>query len=83
MRLRTAIVFGIGYVLGAKAGRDRYEQLRRAYRRATSNENVRKVIDQSKEVIDSSTAQTREAVAKQLSEAGEVIRQRAGGNGQA
>lgn len=82
MKLRTTIAFGVGYVLGTKAGRDRYEQLRRAYRRATSNENVRKVIDQSKELIDSSTLQTRAAVAHQLSQAGDTIRQKADGNGQ-
>ena len=79
MKLRTAIVFGIGYLLGAKAGRDRYEQFRRAYRRTTSNDSVRKVIDQGKEIGDSGTAQVRDVVAEQLSQAGNVIRDRAGG----
>lgn len=81
MKLRTAIAFGIGYLLGAKAGRDRYEQLRRAYRRATANEQVRKVIDQGKEIVDSGTAQVRGVVSEQLSQAGDVIRERADGNG--
>ena len=81
MKLRTAIVFGIGYLLGAKAGRDRYEQLRRTYRRATSNAGVRKVIDQGKEIVDSGTAQVRDVVAEQLGQAGDVIRDRAEGNG--
>lgn len=81
MKLRTAIAFAVGYLLGARAGRDRYEQLRRAYRRATSNENVRKVIDQGKEIVDSNTAQVRGAVSDQLSHAGDAIRQRAEGNG--
>ncbi|MCP4303758.1 MAG: hypothetical protein GY926_20350 [bacterium] len=76
MKLRTAVVFGIGYLLGAKAGRDRYEQLRRTYRRATSNESVRKVIDQGKDIVDSSTTQVRGAAADQLRNAGEVIRNR-------
>jgi len=77
MKLRTAIVFGIGYLLGAKAGRDRYEQLRRTYRRATSNASVRKVIDQSKDIVDSGTAQVRDVVADQLGQAGDAIRDRA------
>ncbi|MBW9210562.1 hypothetical protein KV102_10020 [Mumia sp. zg.B53] len=34
MKLRTLAVFGIGYVLGTKAGRDRYEQIVAAARRA-------------------------------------------------
>lgn len=81
MKLRIAIAFGIGYLLGAKAGRDRYEQLRRAYRRATSNEGVRKVIDHGKEIVDSGTAQVREVVADQLGQAGTMIRNRVDGNG--
>ena len=81
MKLRIAIAFGIGYLLGTKAGRDRYEQMRRAYRRATANENVRRVIDQGKEIVDSGTAPIRGVVAEQLSSAGEAIRERAGGNG--
>ena len=74
MKLRTAIVFGIGYLLGTRAGRDRYEQLRRTYRRAASNENVRKVIDQGKEIVDSGTAQIRDKAADQLKNAGKAIR---------
>ena len=80
MKLRTAIVFGVGYLLGAKAGRDRYEQLRRTYRRATSNESVRKVIDQGKGIVDSGTAQVRDVVAEQLNQAGDVIRDRVDGD---
>ncbi len=77
MKLRTAIVFGIGYVLGTKAGRDRYEQLRRLYRRTTSNEKVRQVIDQGKDIVDSGTAQVRGVASDQLRNAGEAIRKRA------
>ena len=77
MKLRTALVFGVGYVLGSRAGRDRYEQLRRLYRRATSNERVRQVIDQGKEVIDSNTEQIRDIAADQMKNVGEAIRNRA------
>ncbi|WP_262848247.1 hypothetical protein [Mumia quercus] len=34
MRLRTLAVFGIGYVLGTRAGHERYEQLVAAAKRA-------------------------------------------------
>ena len=76
MKLRTVIAFGLGYVLGSKAGRDRYEQLRRAYRRATANENVRKVIEQGKDIVDSGTAQVKDLAAEQLRSAGDAIRDR-------
>jgi hypothetical protein len=31
---------GVGYVLGARAGRERYEQIARAYRRVADNPSV-------------------------------------------
>ena len=76
MKLRTAIVFGIGYILGTRAGRDRYEQLRRIYRRTTSNEQVRQVINHGKDLVDSGTAQVRDVAAEQLRNTGEAIRNR-------
>jgi hypothetical protein len=78
MKLRTVAVFGIGYLLGTKAGRDRYEQLRRIYRRASSNERVRQVIDQGKDIVDSGTAQLRDIAADQLRNAGAAVRERSG-----
>lgn len=37
MKLVTAAVFGIGYVVGARAGRERYQQIRDAVRSASEN----------------------------------------------
>jgi hypothetical protein len=37
MKLVTAAVFGIGYVLGAKAGRERYLQMRSMARSASQS----------------------------------------------
>jgi hypothetical protein len=54
MKLMTVAIFGIGYVLGAKAGRERYEQIRRLARNAS-------------ESFDASAARQRlEALAAQL-----------------
>jgi len=80
MKLRTAIAFSIGYVLGTRAGRERYEQLRHTFSRVTSNEQVRQVIDQGKDIVDSGTAQVRDLAADQLRNAGEAIRHRTEGN---
>ena len=35
MKLGTVVVFGVGYVLGTRAGRERYEQLRQLAHDAT------------------------------------------------
>jgi hypothetical protein len=54
MKLMTVAIFGIGYVLGAKAGRERYEQIRRLAHSAS-------------ESFDASAARQRlEALAAQL-----------------
>lgn len=38
--LPFALGMGVGYVLGTRAGRERYEQLSRAYRRVADNPQV-------------------------------------------
>ena len=43
--IRYAVVLGLGYVLGAKAGRRRYEQLVGTYRALTSSPAVKSVIE--------------------------------------
>jgi len=43
--IRYAVVLGLGYVLGAKAGRRRYEQIVVIYRALTSNPTVRSAIE--------------------------------------
>jgi hypothetical protein len=54
MKLLTVAIFGIGYVLGAKAGRERYEQICRLAQSAS-------------ESFDASAARQRlEALAAQL-----------------
>ena len=47
MKLRLGIVlgFGVGYYLGAKAGRERYEQLRRILARVEPAERVQTAIE--------------------------------------
>ncbi len=43
--IRFAAVLGIGYVLGAKAGRRRYEQLASTYRAVTGNPATKAIVD--------------------------------------
>ncbi len=42
---RLVFVLGVGYVLGAKAGRHRYEQLSATYRAITENPATKAVLD--------------------------------------
>jgi hypothetical protein len=54
MRFRIGVVigFGVGYYLGAKAGRQRYEQIQRWFDKAKNSEIVDTVADKAKAVVD-------------------------------
>jgi hypothetical protein len=43
--IRFATILGIGYVLGAKAGRRRYEQISGTYRAVTGSPKTKAVLD--------------------------------------
>ena len=43
--IRFATILGIGYVLGAKAGRRRYEQIAGTYRAVTGSPKTKAVMD--------------------------------------
>jgi hypothetical protein len=49
--LRYVVVLGLGYVLGAKAGRRRYEQIVGTYRALTSSPAARSVIEAGRRKI--------------------------------
>ncbi len=81
MKFRTGLVlgFGVGFVLGAKAGRERYDQMKAALDSVRGNENVQRATA----VADRSTARVRRAAGSGLVTASEKIKERAEGNGSA
>lgn len=75
MKFRTGLVvgLGVGYVLGAKAGRQRYEQIMAFVSRLRSNESVRKAAD----VAERSTRQPRRIAGDGLVKAADAVRMQA------
>lgn len=67
----------VGYVLGARAGRQRYEQIVRASRQLRSHPAVAQLTDQAVGLIDAG----RHAVAGGLSAGGKGLRAVADSNG--
>lgn len=49
--IRYVVVLGLGYVLGAKAGRRRYEQIVGTYRALTSSSAAKSVIEAGRRKI--------------------------------
>lgn len=79
MKFRTGLVvgLGVGFVLGARAGRERYDQMMAALDTVRSNETVQRATA----VADRSTVKVRRAAGSGLVTASEKIKERAEGNG--
>ena len=54
--------FGVGYVLGSKAGRERYEELRAAWDQFMGNPSVQRVVTKGREVVDTGVRKSIRAV---------------------
>jgi len=50
-KLMVAGAFAAGYVLGAKAGRERYEEIRQAYEKYAGSPQVREAVSKVEEKV--------------------------------
>ena len=76
MRLRSLAIFGIGYLVGTRAGRDRYQQIAGSVRDVAESDVVRSYVDRALDMarrplesVDTSEDTSEEAVADDASEA--------------
>ena len=65
-RLGLGMGFGIGYYLGARAGRERYDQLNDVIRRVKRSETFETATDRAKEVVDIGVERTKDMVDSKL-----------------
>ena len=79
MKLRTGFLvgLGVGFILGARAGRERYDQIKAAFDRVRMNKNVQRATA----TADRSTAKVRRAAGQGLVTASDKIKERAESNG--
>ena len=61
-RLGLAVGFGAGYYLGAKAGRERYEQMNRWVNRAKDSEAFDTASEKARAVVDLGVERARDLV---------------------
>jgi hypothetical protein len=82
-RLGLLIGFGAGYVFGAKAGRERYEQLNRLYSNLTNTPAFQRARGKAKDRVGTRMEQAKGKAAQGVSRVTESMRGRvAGGEGQ-
>jgi hypothetical protein len=78
MRFRVGLLvgFGAGYVLGARAGRQRYEQILQTWDRFTGSPTVQKTAERTKEVAEEQAKRSLHAVQQGVEKAGSAVKDR-------
>ena len=78
MKGRTGFVIGLGlgYVMGSKAGRTRYDQMRSALEKATDQPQVHEAIERTSQLTSGPRERSKAMLSDQLRNASELIRQR-------
>jgi hypothetical protein len=85
MGFRTGVLvgFGIGYVLGSKAGRERYEEIRRAWSGFTGSPTVQRAVATGKEAAETGARKGLSVVQQGVDKATGAIKERRGHVGEA
>jgi hypothetical protein len=76
---RFALGFAVGYVLGARAGRERYEQIRQVWSRFTGNPAVQQIAGRGKDVAAGAGRKGMSAVSTGVQKVGSSVRGRLSG----
>lgn len=81
-RLGLFLGFGAGYVLGAKAGTQRYEQLRRLYENLLASPTFRSASSKAKDAVGTGFEQAKDKATDGVSKVSEAVKDRRSGNGE-
>jgi len=81
-RLALFVGFGAGYVLGAKAGTERYEQLRRLYENLLASPTFKSASSKAKGAVGTGFEQAKDKASDGVSKVSEAVKDRRSGNGE-
>jgi hypothetical protein len=78
MRFRIGLGIGLagGYVLGTKAGKERYEQIKRWFRQVTGSPQAQHLAEKGKEIAGEAGRKGVGAVQRSVSKVGSSVRDR-------
>ena len=74
MKLGFLVGFGAGYVLGTKAGHERYEQLKRLYDNLATSPTVRRATGKAKNVASTGLEQAKDKASEGVSKVSSAVR---------
>jgi uncharacterized protein YgiB involved in biofilm formation len=74
VRLGFLVGFGAGYVLGAKAGRERYEQIRRLYDNLTATPAFREASGKARSAVGAGFEQAKDKAAEGVTKAAGAVK---------
>ncbi len=80
-RMGFLIGFGAGYVLGAKAGTERYEQLRRLYANIVTSPQFQRASGKAKEAASSGIDTAKDKASEGVSKVSSAVRDRRSSDG--
>ena len=78
MGFRTGLVvgFGAGYVLGSRAGRERYEQIRKMWEQVSSSPTVQRAVGKTTDVAGEQGRRALSVVQQGVEKAGGAVKDR-------
>ena len=85
MGFKRGVIIGFagGYVLGARAGRERYEQIVTLWNRVGGSPKVQQLTDKGKEMAGEAGRKSLYAVQQGVQKASSAVKDRLGNNGEA
>lgn len=72
---------GVGYVLGARAGRQRYEEIKQLFGQVSESPKVQRAVERTQEVAGERGKRALEAVQSGVEKAGSAVKERLGKEG--
>ncbi|MFP5297807.1 MAG: YtxH domain-containing protein [Actinomycetota bacterium] len=75
-RLGLFLGFGAGYVLGAKAGRERYEQLRRLYDNLQASPAFQKATGRAKDAVGTGLGSAKDMASEGMHKVSDAVKDR-------
>jgi uncharacterized protein YgiB involved in biofilm formation len=75
-KLSFFVGFGAGYVLGSKAGTERYEQLRRLYDNVVSSPGFRQASGKAKDAVGTGLGQAKDKASEGVSKVTDAVKDR-------